>query len=72
MKRIWKIDVPGKYGYSFAVKGNIEDEDAAIETALKHGHFEEDYDADYASAEEITNSKYNLDAFKDVTYEIPE
>lgn len=64
MKRVYKIDVPGKNGYSFAVRGEIDSEEAAISEAIAAGIFD-DYDAEYAVAEDITESEYDLNAFKD-------
>ena len=65
MKRIWKIDVPGRNGYSFAVRTDIEDEQAVISAAEEAGLFESGEDANFAMAEDITNSSYDLGAFKD-------
>lgn len=65
MKRVYKIDVPGKNGYSFAVRGEFNSEEAAISEALAAGIFDDDCDAEYAVAEDITESEYDLNAFKD-------
>lgn len=65
MARIWKIDVPGRYGYSFAVKCYADDEEDAIDLAAEHGCYDDNNDALYATAEDITNSPYDLNAFKD-------
>ena len=68
--RIWKIDVPGAYGYSFAIIGDISNEVEAIEMACNAGHFYDDIDAEYATAEEITDSPYDIKAFENTTYEV--
>lgn len=70
MKKIYSINVPGAYGYSFAVKGEIDCEEDAIEMASNNGLFTEPEDADYAVAEDITDSEYDINAFKDCTYEV--
>ena len=54
MERIWKIDVQGRYGYSFAVKCKLDDE----------------LDAVYATAEEITDSPYDIEGLKSATYDL--
>lgn len=70
MKRIFSINVPGKYGYSFAVKCETDDEDTAIEMAYDAGLFEDEEDVDYAIAEDITNHPYDIQHFEGCTYEI--
>ena len=70
MKKIYSINVPGAYGYSFAVKGEIDCEEDAIEAASNANLFTEPEDADYAVAEDITDSKYDINAFKSCTYEV--
>lgn len=71
MKKIFSINVPGRHGYSFAVKCDTSyDEDSVIDLAAENFLFEEDEDADYATAEDITDSEYDINAFKDCTYEI--
>ena len=35
MERIWKIDVQGRYGYSFAVKCKLDDEYDVIDLFLR-------------------------------------
>ena len=75
MKHIVKIDVPGKYGYSFAVAFNAENEmsdheSTALDLALEAELFEEDYHRDFAMAEDITDSEYDIEHFKDYTYEV--
>lgn len=71
MKKVFSINVPGKYGYSFAVRCDTSyDEESVIELAAENCLFEEDEDADYAIAEDITESDYDIQAFKDDTYDI--
>lgn len=75
MKHIVKIDVPGRHGYSFAVAFNTENEMAdhesnALDLALEANLFEEDEDYDYAMAEDITDSEYDIEHFKYCTYEV--
>lgn len=71
MKKIFSINVPGRHGYSFAVKCDTSyDEDSVIDLAAENFLFEEDEDADYATAEDITDSEYDINAFKDCIYEI--
>lgn len=70
MERVWKIDVPGNQGYSFAIKGEIEDELEAIYQASENDAFEDKHDARYATAEEITDDEDALNAFKNCTITI--
>ena len=70
MKKIYSINVPGSYGYSFVVKGEIACEEEAIELASENDLFDDPEDAKYAVAENITNSKYDVQHFKSCTYEI--
>ena len=71
MKKIFSINVPGRHGYSFAVKCDTSyDEDSVIELALENMLFEIDEDADYAIAEDITDSEYDIEGFKSATYEL--
>ena len=70
MKKIYSINVPGAYGYSFAVKGEISCEEDAIEMAAEADLFTEPEDANYAIAEDITEWDDDIKAFKDCTYEI--
>lgn len=71
MKKVFSINVPGKYGYSFAVRCDASyNEESVIELAAENCLFEEDEDADYAIAEDITESDYDIQAFKDDTYDI--
>ena len=71
MKKVFSINVPGRHGYSFAVRCDTSyDEESVIELAAENCLFEEDEDADYAIAEDITESDYDIQAFKDATYDI--
>ena len=70
MSKIYSINVPGAYGYSFAVKGEINSEEDAVTAAADADLFEEPKDADYAIAEDITDSEYDVNAFKDCTYNV--
>jgi hypothetical protein len=71
MKKVFSINVPGRHGYSFAVRCDTSyDEESVIELAAENCLFEEDEDADYAIAEDITESDYDIQAFKDDTYDI--
>ena len=68
--RIFKIDVAGANGYSFAVKGEIADEAEALDLASLHDLFQSEEDEDYATAEDITNSPYDINGLKDATHEV--
>lgn len=71
MKKVFLINVPGKHGYSFAVRCDTSyNEETVIEFAAENCLFEVDEDADYATAEDITESDYEIQALKDVTYSI--
>ena len=71
MRKTFSINIAGKHGYSFAVECDSSyDEDSVINLALDNELFEEGYDADYAIAEDITDSEYDLNAFKDYTYKL--
>ena len=71
MKKVFSINVPGKHGYSFAVRCDTSyNEETVIDLAAENCLFEEDEDADYATAEDITESDYDIQALKDVTYNI--
>lgn len=59
-KKVWKIDVVGINGYSFAVSTTESDPKEVIELAREADLFEEDFDAIYASAEEITGDEYEM------------
>ena len=60
MKRFWKIDVPGEQGYSLAVITEQDDPGCVIDDAMKAGLFDDCRDADYASAEDITDDAYEM------------
>jgi hypothetical protein len=71
MKKIFSINVPGRHGYSFAVKCDTSyDEESVIELAAENLLFEEEEDADYAIAEDITESEYDINGMKDCTYSL--
>ena len=70
-KRVYKIDVHGPNGYSFAVRQQFGYESEAIENALKQDLFQCEEDAEYATAEEITDSEYDLKGLANATYDIP-
>ena len=70
-KKIFSINVPGDYGYSFAVKCDASyNEKSVINLAFAHELFMEPEDATYAVAEEITDSDYDIEGLKSATYEI--
>ena len=64
MEKIWKINVPGAHGYSFAIQGEIEEEAYAISSAISCGLFNDEHDARYATVEEITDDEYELEHWK--------
>ena len=69
-KYYYKIDVPGRYGYSFMVVSNNElDETQVLNKALMHGLFNDNVDANYAIIDNLI-SNYDIENFKDCTYEI--
>lgn len=68
--RIFSIYVAGKHGYSFAVKCNATKEADVVQMAKNAGLFQDDEDAFYATAEDITDSEYDINGLKDCTYEI--
>ena len=70
MKRVYSINVPGRNGYSFAVKGEIANEEEAIEKASERELFYDTEDAEYAVAEDITDSEYDLNGLKSATFEV--
>lgn len=71
MKKIFSINVPGRHGYFFAVKCDTSyNEDTVIELANESALFDNDEDADYATAEDITESDYDIEHLKDCTYEL--
>ena len=69
-KYYYKIDVPGRYGYSFMVVSNNElDETQVLNKALVHELFDDKKDANYAIIDDII-SNYDIEIFKNCTYEI--
>lgn len=70
MKRYWRIDVPGVYGYSFAVKGDIFSDGDALELAYDRDLFIDADDFNYATAEEITDNGYEMSHWEDDATEI--
>ena len=70
MKKVWKINVSGENGYSFAVAGELEDEAAAMYEAVECGLFNDERDARYATVEDITDDEDELNAFKDETVRV--
>lgn len=62
-KFYYKIDVPGRHGYSFMVFSTNElDECEVINTALRNGLFDDDEDADYAIVDDLV-SDYDIESF---------
>ena len=62
-KFYYKIDVPGRHGYSFMVFSTNElDECEVINTALRNGLFDDDEDADYAIVDDLV-SEYDIEIF---------
>lgn len=69
-KYYYKIDVPGRYGYSFMVVSNNElDETQVLNKALMHELFDDKKDANYAIIDDLI-SNYDIENFKNCTYEI--
>jgi len=64
MEKVWKINVPGAHGYSFAIQGEIEEEADAINEALLCGLFDDEHDARYATVEDITDDEEELEYWK--------
>ena len=60
----------GRNGYSFAVKCEETSESAVIDLASDAGLFEDDTDANYAIAEDITDYPYDVEHFKNCTYDV--
>ncbi len=67
--RVYSINIPGPCGYSFAVKGKLSSEGDAIDIASEENLFDNPHDARYATAEDITDSQNDINAFMDCTYE---
>lgn len=69
-KIYYKIDVLGKHGYSFMVTSNdVLDEGEVLDKALAKGLFQDELDADYAVVDDLVTD-YEIEVFKDCTYEI--
>lgn len=69
-KYYYKIDVPGRYGYSFMVVSNNElDKTQVLNKALVHELFDDKKDANYAIIDDLI-SNYDIEIFKNCTYEI--
>lgn len=62
-KFYYKIDVPGRHGYSFMVFSTDElDEGEVIDIALRNKLFNDDEDADYAVVDDWV-SDYEIESF---------
>ena len=62
-KFYYKIDVPGKHGYSFMVSSNdMLDEGEVLDKALAKGLFQDEIDADYAIVDDLV-SNYEIEHF---------
>ena len=62
-KFYYKIDVPGRHGYSFMVFSTDElDEGEVIDMALRNGLFDDEEDADYAIVDDLV-SDYDIKSF---------
>ena len=62
-KFYYKIDVPGRHGYSFMVFSTDElNECEVIDIALQNGLFDDDEDADYAIVDDFV-SDYDIEHF---------
>ena len=71
MKKIFSINVPGRHGYSFGVSCDSSyDEDSVIDLAYDNGLFQDEEDADYAFAEDITDFEYSRNGLAGCTYEL--
>lgn len=69
-KYYYKIDVLGKHGYSFMVSSNdVLDEGEVLAKALAKELFQDENDANYAVVDSLI-SDYDIENFKDCTYEI--
>lgn len=63
-KNYYKIDVMGRYGYSFMVSSNdMLDESEVLDKALAKGLFQDELDADYAVVDDLV-TQYDIDNFK--------
>lgn len=63
-KKYFLINVLGKHGYSFMTYADVKDEEEAIDLAADNGLFNEENDAEYATAEEA--SDYDIEHFKKI------
>ena len=70
MERVFSINVRLRNGYSFAVNVNTDNAADAIQMAENAGLFQDEGDAFFAMAEDITESEYDLHGLKDVTYDL--
>lgn len=69
-KHYYKVDVSGRFGYSFMVVSKDElTEYEVIEASLKHNLFNDEEDADYATVDDLVTD-YDIVAFKNVTHKI--
>ena len=69
-KIYYKIDVPGKHGYSFMVTSNdVLDEGEVLDKALAKGLFQDEIDVDYAVVDDLVTDS-EIEVFKSCTYEI--
>lgn len=69
-KIYYKIDVPGKHGYSFMVTSNdVLDEGEVLDKALAKGLFQDEIDVDYAVVDDLVSDR-EIEVFKSCTYEI--
>ena len=60
-KSYWLINVSGRHGYSVMIHGEINDDYEAIEATSEANLFNDEEDADYATAEEA--SEYDIKRF---------
>ena len=60
-KSYWLINVSGRHGYSVMIHGEIGDDYEAIEATSEANLFNDEEDADYATAEEA--SEYDIKRF---------
>lgn len=69
-KYYYKIDILGKHGYSFMVSSNdVLDEGEVLDKVLAKELFQDENDANYAVVDSLI-SDYDIENFKDCTYEI--
>jgi hypothetical protein len=71
MVKTFSINVVRKWGgYSFAVIVDTDDEGEALRLAEDADLFTDVDDVFYATAEDITNSEYDLNGLKSATYDL--